>query len=185
MVMLGSNIPVIGAYPAVRGMMMLTTFVAGMTIPEYFLAFFSMRRCRAMESCLPDALDLPKASVQDNLRYYEIQRARLAQPAGGASRASCATTATWPPSPPEMAFVMMFAVFIILGTFELAFDMIIDGIVQIAAQQASRVGLTTSSPSSGSRADAAKASIMATLKPWTNMGGTLTINMPTMAPIAT
>jgi Flp pilus assembly protein TadD len=29
------------------------------------------------------ARDLPKASVKDNLRYYEIQRARLAQPGAG------------------------------------------------------------------------------------------------------
>jgi tight adherence protein C len=57
-VMLGSNIPVVGAFPAARGMMMLAMFVAGMIIPEYVLAFFSMRRRRAMESCLPDALDL-------------------------------------------------------------------------------------------------------------------------------
>lgn len=34
--------------------------------------------------------DLPKASVQDNLRYYEIQRARLAQPSEG--RAAAAAT---------------------------------------------------------------------------------------------
>ncbi len=58
MVMLGSNIPVIGGYPAVRGMMMLAVFVAGIIIPEYVIAFFAMRRRRAMESCLHDLLDL-------------------------------------------------------------------------------------------------------------------------------
>ncbi|MDR5857609.1 type II secretion system F family protein [Caballeronia sp. LZ062] len=58
MVMLGSNIPVIGGYPAVRGILMLGVFVAGMIVPEYILAFLSMRRRTAIESCLPDALDL-------------------------------------------------------------------------------------------------------------------------------
>ncbi|MDR5857607.1 pilus assembly protein [Caballeronia sp. LZ062] len=75
----------------------------------------------------------------------------------------------------EMAFLMMFAIFIVLGTIELALDMIVDATVQIAAQQASRVGLTTSAPTNGNtRAQQAQAQILGVLKPWTNMGGTVT-----------
>jgi tight adherence protein C len=57
-VMLGSHIPVVGGYPAVRGIMMLLVFVVGMILPEYVIAFFAARRRKAMASCLPDALDL-------------------------------------------------------------------------------------------------------------------------------
>ncbi|BAN25705.1 type II secretion system F family protein [Caballeronia insecticola] len=57
-VMLGSHIPVVGGYPAVRGIMMLLVFVVGMILPEYVIAFFASRRRKAMASCLPDALDL-------------------------------------------------------------------------------------------------------------------------------
>jgi tight adherence protein C len=57
-VMLGSHIPVVGGYPAVRGIMMLLVFVVGMILPEYVLAFFASRRRKAMASCLPDSLDL-------------------------------------------------------------------------------------------------------------------------------
>ena len=56
--MLGSHIPMVGGYPAVRGAMMLLVFVVGMILPEYVLAFFAARRRKAMASCLPDALDL-------------------------------------------------------------------------------------------------------------------------------
>jgi tight adherence protein C len=57
-VMLGSHIPVVGRYPAARGILMLFVFVIGMIIPEYVLAFRARRRRRVMASCLPDALDL-------------------------------------------------------------------------------------------------------------------------------
>jgi tight adherence protein C len=57
-VMLGSHIPVIGAYPAGRGAMMLFVFIVGMIIPEYVIAFRASRRRKAMAGCLPDALDL-------------------------------------------------------------------------------------------------------------------------------
>ncbi|MFP3563323.1 type II secretion system F family protein [Paraburkholderia sp. SIMBA_030] len=57
-VMLGSHIPVIGAYPVIRGMAMMGAFVIGMIIPEYVVAFRASRRRNAMAGCLPDALDL-------------------------------------------------------------------------------------------------------------------------------
>jgi Flp pilus assembly protein TadG len=77
----------------------------------------------------------------------------------------------------EMAFLMMFAIFIVIGTIELAFDMIVDATVQIAAQQASRVGLTTSNPTTGTRDSRARASINKVLQPWTKIGGTVQIDM--------
>ncbi|HEY2022319.1 type II secretion system F family protein [Paraburkholderia sp.] len=57
-VMLGSHVPVVGGFPAVRGLMMLFVFVVGMIIPEYVVAFRASRRRREMAACLPDALDL-------------------------------------------------------------------------------------------------------------------------------
>jgi tight adherence protein C len=57
-VMLGSHIPVVGRYPAARGILMVFVFIVGMIIPEYVLAFHAKQRRRAMASCLPDALDL-------------------------------------------------------------------------------------------------------------------------------
>jgi tight adherence protein C len=57
-VMLASNIPTIGQYPAVRGAMMLLAFIVGMIVPEYVVAFRASRRRKQMAGCLPDALDL-------------------------------------------------------------------------------------------------------------------------------
>ncbi len=57
-VMLGSGIPMIGQYPAVRGAMMLMAFIVGMVLPEYIVAFRASRRRKKMAGCLPDALDL-------------------------------------------------------------------------------------------------------------------------------
>ena len=57
-VMLGSGIPMIGQYPAVRGAMMMLAFIVGMIFPEYLVAFRASRRRKQMAGCLPDALDL-------------------------------------------------------------------------------------------------------------------------------
>jgi tight adherence protein C len=57
-VMLGSHIPLIGAFPMGRGVAMLAAFMVGMMIPEYAVAFLARRRRHAMASALPDALDL-------------------------------------------------------------------------------------------------------------------------------
>ncbi|QSN63000.1 MULTISPECIES: type II secretion system F family protein [unclassified Caballeronia] len=57
-VMLGSRIPVLGHFPAVRGVAMLFAFIVGMIVPEYLVSFMASRRRAAMASCLPDALDL-------------------------------------------------------------------------------------------------------------------------------
>jgi Flp pilus assembly protein TadG len=69
---------------------------------------------------------------------------------------------------------------LILATVELALDMMVDASVQIAAQAASRVGLTTSAPSSGSRSDQAQQIVNTILGGWTNISGTtLSITMLT------
>jgi tight adherence protein C len=57
-VTLGSHVPVVGKYPAVRGMLMIAAFMIGMIIPEYIVAFRASRRRKEMAACLPDALDL-------------------------------------------------------------------------------------------------------------------------------
>ncbi|MFM0324629.1 type II secretion system F family protein [Caballeronia glebae] len=57
-VMLGSRIPMVGAYPAARGIAMLMVFIVGMIVPEYVVAFRASRRRKKMAGCLPDALDL-------------------------------------------------------------------------------------------------------------------------------
>jgi tight adherence protein C len=57
-VMFGASIPMIGQYPAVRGVMMLLAFIVGMIVPEYVLSFRTARRRKRMAGCLPDALDL-------------------------------------------------------------------------------------------------------------------------------
>ncbi|WP_144144633.1 type II secretion system F family protein [Paraburkholderia sp. BCC1884] len=57
-VMLGSHIPVIGAYPAFRGLMMVFVFIVGMIVPETLISLRASRRRKAMAACLPDALDL-------------------------------------------------------------------------------------------------------------------------------
>jgi tight adherence protein C len=57
-VTMASHIPVIGEYPAARGIAMLMVFVVGMIVPEYVVAYRASRRRKAMAGCLPDALDL-------------------------------------------------------------------------------------------------------------------------------
>jgi tight adherence protein C len=57
-VMLGSHIPMVGEYPAGRGIAMLMVFVVGMIVPEYVVSIKASYRRRAMAACLPDALDL-------------------------------------------------------------------------------------------------------------------------------
>jgi tight adherence protein C len=57
-VMLGSHIPLIGAFPMGRGVAMLAAFMVGMMGPEYVVAFRAKRRRQAMAGSLPDALDL-------------------------------------------------------------------------------------------------------------------------------
>jgi len=57
-VMLGSGVPVIGQYPAARGVMMMMAFIIGMVLPEYIVSFRASRRRKKMAGYLPDALDL-------------------------------------------------------------------------------------------------------------------------------
>lgn len=75
----------------------------------------------------------------------------------------------------EFAIVGPLMLILVLATVELAIYMVADASVQIAAQAASRTGLTTTAPSSGTRATQASATIMNILGGWQNIGGTVTI----------
>jgi Flp pilus assembly protein TadG len=76
----------------------------------------------------------------------------------------------------EFALVAPVVIILILGTVEMALDMIVDATVQLAAQQASRVGMTTVNPASGTRDAQARSIVMAYLGRWKNIGGTVTIS---------
>ncbi|WP_250515395.1 TadE/TadG family type IV pilus assembly protein [Caballeronia sp. INDeC2] len=75
----------------------------------------------------------------------------------------------------EFAFVAPVVFILILGTVEVALDMIVDASVQFAAQQASRAGLTTVAPSDSTRDAEARRIINNVLGGWKNIGGTVDI----------
>lgn len=75
----------------------------------------------------------------------------------------------------EFALVAPVVFILVLGTVEIALDMFVDASVQIAAQQASRVGLTTANPASGTRAQQAQTIVNNILGRWQNIGGTVSI----------
>lgn len=76
----------------------------------------------------------------------------------------------------EFAIVGPVVFILILGTVEIALDMFVDASVQLAAQAASRAGLTTVDPASGTRADQAKNTVNAILGRWQNVGATVSIS---------
>jgi Flp pilus assembly protein TadG len=76
----------------------------------------------------------------------------------------------------EFALLSPVVIILTLATFELALDMIVDATVQIAAESASRTGLTTTAPATGTRADQAKSIVMSMLGRWQNIGATVSIN---------
>jgi Flp pilus assembly protein TadG len=69
----------------------------------------------------------------------------------------------------EFAIAAPFVFIIVLGTVEIAVDMMMDASVQIAAQAASRSGLTTTNPATGTRASQAQAIAMSMLSAWSNV----------------
>ncbi|GJH19260.1 pilus assembly protein [Caballeronia novacaledonica] len=75
----------------------------------------------------------------------------------------------------EFAFVAVFAIILFLGTVEIALEMIADASVQAAAQAASRVGLTTTAPSTGSRVQEAQTIVQSILGGWKSVSGTITV----------
>lgn len=75
----------------------------------------------------------------------------------------------------EFAIFAPLMVIMILGTIEVALNMFVDASVQIAAQAASRAGLTTSAPPTGTRADEAQSIAMKILGGWTNIGATVAV----------
>lgn len=76
----------------------------------------------------------------------------------------------------EFVFVFPFALYMVLGTIELALDMIVDASVEIAAQAASRAGLTTTVPANESRAVQASNIVNTILGGWEKMGATVAIS---------
>jgi len=72
----------------------------------------------------------------------------------------------------EFAIAAPFVFILVLGTVELAVDMMIDATVQMAAQSASRVGLTTTNPASGTRAQQAQQIVTSIMSGWTGMPNT-------------
>jgi Flp pilus assembly protein TadG len=72
----------------------------------------------------------------------------------------------------EFAIAAPFVFVLVLGTVELAVDMTIDATVQMAAQTASRVGLTTTNPASGTRAQQAKQIVSTIMSGWTGLPNT-------------
>jgi hypothetical protein len=77
----------------------------------------------------------------------------------------------------EFALVGPFVALLALGTIELAIDMIIDASVQIAAQSASRAGLTVAPPADGlPRADEAKTIVLGILSGWINVGAVVNVS---------
>ncbi|MDR5762709.1 TadE/TadG family type IV pilus assembly protein [Caballeronia sp. LZ035] len=76
----------------------------------------------------------------------------------------------------EFAFVGIIAMILFIGTVEIALEMIADASVQAAAQAASRVGLTTTAPSSGTRVQKAQSIVENILSGWRNVGATITVS---------
>jgi Flp pilus assembly protein TadG len=75
----------------------------------------------------------------------------------------------------EFAILAPVVFILMLGTLEIALDMIVDASVQLAAQAASRAGLTTTAPSTGTRAQQAQTIVMSYLNGWTKIGGVVNI----------
>jgi Flp pilus assembly protein TadG len=75
----------------------------------------------------------------------------------------------------EFAIAAPAVLILILGTVEIALDMFVDASVQLAAQAASRTGLTTSNPSTGTRAQAIQNIVTAYLGRWQSIGGTVNV----------
>jgi Flp pilus assembly protein TadG len=75
----------------------------------------------------------------------------------------------------EFAIVYPFMMILFFGTIELALDMIVDASVEIAAQAASRVGLTTTAPATGTRASQASAIVNQILGGWEKLGANVSI----------
>jgi len=69
----------------------------------------------------------------------------------------------------EFAIASPLVLILVLGTVELAVDMSIDATVQMAAQSASRVGLTVTPPNSGTREAQAKSIVLSVLSGWLKM----------------
>ena len=78
----------------------------------------------------------------------------------------------------EFAIVFPFMIIIAFMGFELAFDIIVDASVQVAAEAASRVSMVVGTPANGNtREQQALQNVHAVLDGWANVGGVVTINI--------
>lgn len=77
----------------------------------------------------------------------------------------------------EFALLSPVVFLVLLATVEIALDMFADATVQMAAQAASRAGLTTSAPTAGTRAEQAQQIVQSYLGGWENIGGNVTVTM--------
>jgi Flp pilus assembly protein TadG len=78
----------------------------------------------------------------------------------------------------EFAIVFPFMIIIAFMGFELAFDIIVDASVQIAAESASRVGVVVGTPPNGlTREQQATQIVHGILDGWTSVGGVVTVNI--------
>ncbi|WP_414445347.1 TadE/TadG family type IV pilus assembly protein [Burkholderia sp. 22PA0106] len=77
----------------------------------------------------------------------------------------------------EFAILAPGVFILMLGIIEFGLDLMADASVQYAAQQASRAGITTLAPSSGTREQAASQTVTTILQPWTRIGATVTLTI--------
>jgi Flp pilus assembly protein TadG len=79
----------------------------------------------------------------------------------------------------EFAIAAPFVLVLVLGTCEVALDMVMDATVQMAAQAASRYGITTTQPATGTRDAQAAAIVNTYLSHWTRLPNT-TVTIKTL-----
>jgi Flp pilus assembly protein TadG len=77
----------------------------------------------------------------------------------------------------EFALVSPLVFLLMFATIEIGLDMIVDATVQMAAQAASRAGLTTVLPSNETAAEQAKQIVENYLSPWEKIGGKVTVTL--------
>jgi Flp pilus assembly protein TadG len=71
----------------------------------------------------------------------------------------------------EFAIAAPFMIIIMLGAFEICFDLMMDATLQTATQQAGRAGMTTTVPTGSTRDAQAKAILNRVMGPWLKLPG--------------
>ena len=120
-----------------------------------------MKRAAACAS--PRAVALAPAHASPRAR---ASRARWWRACGRDARGTSAI---------EFALLSPLVFMLLLATIEIALDMVVDASVQMAAQAASRAGLTTTAPDVGTRAEQAQQIVQNYLSPWERIGAVVTV----------